>query len=64
MKSDGIALSQYGKENEKEDFAESWALYVPVIGTPRENEVRALIPARCKLMDTLLWQKPWHKPAP
>jgi hypothetical protein len=58
MKSDGMAVSQYGKTSIDEDFAESWALYAPVVGTPRENEVRALIPERCKLMDTLLWQKP------
>jgi len=61
MQSDGMAVSQYAKETIFEDFAESWALYVPVIGTPRETEVRALIPARCKLIDTLLWQKPTGK---
>jgi len=58
MQSDGIAVSQYAKTTIFEDFAESWALYAPVVGTPREAEVRALIPAHCKLMDTLLWQKP------
>jgi hypothetical protein len=58
MKSDGIAVSQYGKETVDEDFAESWALYARAVDTPREAEVRALIPARCKLMDTLRWQKP------
>jgi hypothetical protein len=58
MKADGMAVSQYSKESLDDDFAESWAFYVPVVGTPREAEVRALIPARCKLMDTLLWQKP------
>lgn len=66
VKSDGMAVSKYGKDSTYEDFAESWALYVPVVGTRRENEVRALIPERCKLMDTLLWQKPEvpQKPLP
>jgi Domain of unknown function (DUF4157) len=58
MKADGMVVSSYGKETLDEDFAESWALYIPVLGTPREAEVRALIPARCKQMDTLLAQKP------
>jgi hypothetical protein len=58
MASDGMAVSQYAKKTIFEDFAESWALYVPSLGTPRKNEIRALIPARCKLMDTLLTQKP------
>jgi hypothetical protein len=58
MKADGMAVSFYAKSSLEEDFAESWALYAPVVGTPREPEVRALIPARCKLMDTLLSQEP------
>jgi hypothetical protein len=56
--SDGLAPSQYGREDIDDDFAESWALYIPAVGTPREKEVRGLMPARCKLMDSLLSQLP------
>ncbi|MGH2945059.1 MAG: hypothetical protein ACRDPC_02110 [Solirubrobacteraceae bacterium] len=62
MTSDGMALSKYGKSSESEDFAESWALWAPNVGKPREAEIRALIPARCKLMQTLINQAPGPQP--
>jgi hypothetical protein len=62
IKSDGMALSTYGKSSTSEDFAESWALYAAAVGKPREREIRRLIPARCRLMDTLLNQRPGPQP--
>ena len=62
MRSDGMALSTYGKSSESEDFAESWRLYAPVVGKPGAYEARKLIPARCRLMDTLLDQRPGPQP--
>lgn len=53
MTADGMNLSTYGKSSVNEDFAESWALWVPVRGTPAEAEVRALIPNRVKVMETI-----------
>jgi hypothetical protein len=50
MKADGMNLSTYGKSSVNEDFAESWALWLPVRGKPAEAEVLALIPNRVKIM--------------
>jgi hypothetical protein len=62
MKSDGLVPSRYSMESTADDFAESWALYIPAVDKAREAEVRALIPERCKLMDTLLAQLPTSSP--
>ena len=53
MKADGMNLSTYGKSSVREDFAESWALWLPVRGKPAEAEVVALIPHRVKVMETI-----------
>jgi hypothetical protein len=53
MKDDGISVSTYAKTDAYDDFAESWALWVTTRGTPREPEVRALIPHRVALMEPL-----------
>jgi hypothetical protein len=53
MRADGMNLSTYGKSSVKEDFAESWALWLPVRGTATEAEVLALIPNRVKVMKTI-----------
>jgi type VI secretion system secreted protein VgrG len=53
MQADGMNLSTYGKSSVSEDFAESWALWLPVRGTPAEAEVLALIPNRVKVMATI-----------
>lgn len=54
MQADRLAPSAYGKSNPDEDFAESYALYFQVRGTPQEAEVRALMPERFRLIDDLL----------
>jgi hypothetical protein len=56
-KDDGISVSRYGNSADGEDFAESWILYTTALGTPLEAEVRALIPNRCKIMDTFFKHK-------
>ena len=53
MTADGINLSRYGKSSANEDFAESWALWLPVRGTPAEKQVLAIIPNRVKIMETI-----------
>lgn len=53
-KSDGIIPSQYGKASLDEDFAETLVIYHQNKGTPREAELRALMPARYKIIDELL----------
>lgn len=53
MRADGMNLSTYGKSSVNEDFAESWALWLPVRGTAAEAEVLALIPNRVKIMKTI-----------
>jgi hypothetical protein len=53
MKADGMSVSRYGKSSVAEDFAESWALWMPVRWTPAATEVRALIPNRVKDMETI-----------
>jgi hypothetical protein len=50
---DGIVASSYGKSSPADDFAEGWALYSTVKGTPQEADVRALMPERFKLFDQL-----------
>ncbi len=54
VKSDGIIPSQYGKASVGEDFAETLVIYHQNKGTPRDAELRALMPARYKIIDELL----------
>lgn len=54
MKKDGFSASQYARSSPGEDFSETLALYMKVKGTPEEVEVRALMPARFKIIDDLL----------
>ena len=53
MKADELEPSGYARGNADEDYAESYRLYFQVKGTPAEAEVRALLPARFQLLDTL-----------
>ncbi|HZI12179.1 MAG TPA: hypothetical protein VE153_17480 [Myxococcus sp.] len=54
VKSDGIIPSQYGKASVGEDFAETLVIYHQNKGTPRDAELRALMPERYKIIDELL----------
>jgi hypothetical protein len=54
-----MVISKYAQTNEQEDFAESWSLWVPTAGQPREDEIKALIPNRVTEM-----QKVAATPAP
>jgi hypothetical protein len=51
---DGVVPSAYGKSSLKEDFAETLVIYMNVKGTPREAEMRALMPERFKIIDQLV----------
>ncbi len=51
---DGVSPSAYAKSSPDEDFAETLALYMKVKGTPREAEIRAIMPERFALMDQIL----------
>lgn len=53
MKSDQIDASGYARKSQAEDFAETYALYMSVKGTPQEAELRALMPERFRLLDEL-----------
>lgn len=50
---DGVAVSQYAKNNPGEDFAETYSVYLDVLGTPREAELRALMPERFAILDEI-----------
>lgn len=56
MQSDRLSASGYAKNNPDEDFAETYALYFQVRGTPQEAEVRALMPERFRLIDEIVNQ--------
>ncbi|RKH39101.1 hypothetical protein D7X12_24560 [Corallococcus sicarius] len=58
IKSDGIVPSKYAKAAPSEDFGEALQLYQQVKGTPKEAEVRAMMPERFKIIDALLAEKP------
>jgi hypothetical protein len=60
-KADAISFSTYGNSSDQEDFAESWLLLMSSYGTPREAELRLLIPNRCKLLDTSVQHLPKPK---
>lgn len=51
---DGIDVSGYGQNNEDEDFAETFKLYLGVQGSPQEAEVRAMYPNRFAIIDRIL----------
>ena len=61
MGKDGVYPSEYAKTAAKsspgEDFSEALALYVKVKGTPREAEIRAIMPERFALLDKMLASK-------
>ncbi|HYH94353.1 hypothetical protein, partial [Hyalangium sp.] len=57
--SDGFVASDYARNAPTEDFAETLVLYQKVRGTPQEAEVRALMPARFRIIDELM-----ARPAP
>jgi len=54
MASDGTHASQYAKKAQGEDFSETLKLYQMVKGTPKEAEIRALMPERFKIIDEIL----------
>lgn len=51
---DGPPPSKYGGFTTGEDFAETWALYMEVKGTPLETEARKTFPARFAVIDKLV----------
>jgi peptidoglycan hydrolase-like protein with peptidoglycan-binding domain len=51
---DGTSASEYAKKSPHEDFGETLQAYHEAKGTPQEAEVRALMPARFKIIDELL----------
>jgi len=53
-KKDGCVPSEYAKKNSREDFAETYALYMMVRSTPQEAAVRAMFPARFAMIDEML----------
>lgn len=54
MKSDVVVPSQYAKSSPGEDFAETLVVYFQTKGTPQEQEIRILMPARVKIIEELL----------
>ncbi|MBL8951015.1 MAG: peptidoglycan-binding protein [Myxococcaceae bacterium] len=55
MKADGVSASDYAKKAQGEDFSETLKLYQMVKGKkPQEDEMRALMPERFKIIDQLL----------
>lgn len=50
---DTTGVSRYASQNPQEDFAETYAVYLDVLGTPREAELRALMPERFAILDTI-----------
>lgn len=54
MASDRLTVSRYARASPADDFAETWAVYIPIRSAPAGEEVRALLPARCRLLDELL----------
>jgi hypothetical protein len=57
---DGNPPSSLGGDVEREDFAETFKLYWQVIGTDKEKDMRALMPARFKIVDDLVRKVPWE----
>lgn len=55
---DRLLPSTYARDSAHEDFAETFALYMKHRGTPREQEVRQLFPARMKVIDWAIQSDP------
>jgi hypothetical protein len=51
---DGFRTSKYAKASLHEDFAEAWELFTTTRGTPREAEVKSLMPHRYTIMAGVL----------
>lgn len=51
---DGTVASRYGAENQDEDYAETYALYMGTRGTPLHAEYRQVFPNRFELLDGLV----------
>lgn len=51
MAGDGQSVSDYADNSIKEDFAETYKLYMSVIGTPEEAAARAEFPGRFEILD-------------
>ena len=51
---DNFTPSGYARASVSEDFAEAWLMFLQHRGTPREGEVRTLMPARCRLLDNVV----------
>lgn len=58
IRSDRLSPSQYAGSSEHEDFAETFALYIKHRGTPREQEVREMFPARMRVIDWAIQSDP------
>ncbi len=58
MRSDRLSPSRYAADSEHEDFAETFALYIKHRGTPREQEVREMFPARMRVIDWAIQSDP------
>jgi hypothetical protein len=54
MASDRLTVSAYARSSPWDDFAETWAVYMPIRSTPAGEEMRVLMPGRCRLIDGLL----------
>lgn len=50
---DGVAVSQYARASKSEDFSETVAAAYGVRGTPRERQLRTLLPARYAVLREL-----------
>ncbi len=55
---DRLLPSTYARDSAHEDFAETFALYMKHRGTPREQEVRQMFPARMKVIDWAIQSDP------
>jgi hypothetical protein len=51
---DNFTPSGYARASVREDFAEAWKMFLQYRGTPREGEIRTLMPARCRLLDDVI----------
>jgi hypothetical protein len=60
-KKDVLVPSQYARKSPGEDFGETLQLYMQVKGTEKEAEIRALMPARFKILDDVLSKPPPKK---
>jgi len=53
MESDGQSVSGYADNSRDEDFAETYKLYMSVIGTPEEAAAREQYPERFEILDQI-----------